>query len=69
MIHSTDPKKLNRKEGPSEDVSIPLRRGKKIIMGHRGREGPEWMSRRGNGGRSRNGGEGETGEKPRGPGE
>jgi hypothetical protein len=23
MIHSTDPKKLNKREGPHEDASIP----------------------------------------------
>jgi hypothetical protein len=26
MINPTDPMKLNKKEGPSEDASIPLRR-------------------------------------------
>jgi hypothetical protein len=41
IIYPTD-HKLNKKEGPSKDVSIPLRRGKKIIMGSRGRERPEW---------------------------
>ena len=30
---------LNKKEGPSEDASISLRKGNKIIMGGRGREG------------------------------
>jgi hypothetical protein len=40
------PKKLNRKEGPSENASIPLRKGNKIIMEGRGsdlggREGGE----------------------------
>ena len=49
MLQSTDPKKLNKKEGPSEDASIPLRRGNKIIMGGRGREGPGWE--RGQGGK------------------
>ena len=34
--------KLNKKEGPSVDASIPLRRGNKIITGGRGREGPGW---------------------------
>ena len=42
MLHSTDPKKLNKKEGPSEDASIPLRRGNKIVMGDRGRKGTVW---------------------------
>jgi hypothetical protein len=40
MIQSTDHKELNKKKSPSEDASIPLRRGKKIIMGGREREGP-----------------------------
>jgi hypothetical protein len=30
---------LNKKEGPSEDASNPPRKGNKIIMGGRGREG------------------------------
>ena len=42
MIQLSDHMKLNRKEGPSVDASIPLRRGNKIIMGGRGREGPVW---------------------------
>ena len=33
-IHNTDSKKLDKKESP--------RRGNKIVMGDRGREGPEW---------------------------
>jgi hypothetical protein len=33
--------KFNKKEGPSEDASVPLRSGEKIIMGGRGRERPE----------------------------
>ena len=50
------------------DTPIPLRRGNKIIMGGRRREGPGW-ERGGIGevGRSIRYG-GETGEKPRGPG-
>jgi hypothetical protein len=32
--------KLTKKEGPSVDASISLRRGKKIITGGREREGP-----------------------------
>ena len=35
--------KPNKKGGPSVDASIPLRRGNKIIMGGRGREGPGWQ--------------------------
>ena len=31
-------KKLNKKKGPSEDPSIPLRRGNKIIIEGRGRD-------------------------------
>jgi hypothetical protein len=38
MLQLTDYKKLNKKEGPSEDASNPLRRRNKIIMGERGRE-------------------------------
>jgi hypothetical protein len=34
VIHSREPKKLKKKEGPSEDVSVPLRRGNN--MGARG---------------------------------
>jgi hypothetical protein len=30
--------KINKKEGPSEDVLIPLRKGNKIIKGARGRK-------------------------------
>jgi hypothetical protein len=32
--------KLNKREGQSLDASIPLTRGKKIIMGDRKQEGP-----------------------------
>ena len=39
-IQPTYCKKFNNKEGPSEDASIPLRRGNKIITGGRGRVGP-----------------------------
>jgi hypothetical protein len=35
MIYPTNPKKLNKKEGLSEDVSSPLRRENKIVMRHR----------------------------------
>jgi hypothetical protein len=38
-IKHIDYKKFNKKEGPSNDASIPLRRVKKIITGGRGREG------------------------------
>jgi hypothetical protein len=40
MIQFTDHMKLNKKEGPSIDTSIPLRKGDKIITRGRGREGP-----------------------------
>ena len=55
--------KLNKKEGLSVEVSTPLRRGNKIIMGGRRRERPGWERGREKGGRIRYG---ETGEKPRG---
>ena len=42
MIQSTDHKELNKKKSPSEDASIPLRRGKKIIMGGRGKDRLGW---------------------------
>jgi hypothetical protein len=37
-IHDTThrPYEVNKKESPSEDVSIPLRKGNKIIIGGRG---------------------------------
>jgi hypothetical protein len=35
--HGTDHIKFNKKEGPSEDALIPLRRRNKIIMGGRGK--------------------------------
>ena len=44
-IQPIDHKTYNKQKGPSEDVSILLRRGKKIITGGRGREGPEWEKR------------------------
>ena len=66
-IKHIDYKKFNKKEGPSNDASIPLRRGNKIIMGGRGRERPG----RERGGERRRGeasAVGEDGEKNRGPG-
>jgi hypothetical protein len=42
MVYPTDPKKLDKKEGPSEDASIPLRRRNKITMGGRGKERTRW---------------------------
>ena len=38
--------KLNKKEDPSVDASIPLRRGNKIIIGARRGERPGWERRR-----------------------
>jgi hypothetical protein len=32
MLHSTDPKILNKKEGPSENALISLRKGNKIVI-------------------------------------
>jgi hypothetical protein len=64
MTELTDPMKFNKKEGPSEGASIPLRRGNKIIwetwggrdLGRGGKRGQDQVW-------------GESGEKPRGPGE
>jgi hypothetical protein len=39
-IQFTEDMKFSKKEGQSEDVSIPHRRGNKTIMGCRGREEP-----------------------------
>jgi hypothetical protein len=39
MLLSKDPRKLNKKEGPSEDAWISLRRGNKIVIRGRWREG------------------------------
>ena len=50
MLHSTDPKKLNKKEGPIEKACISLRRGNKIIIRGRWRE-ETW--RKENGGQER----------------
>ena len=43
MIQSVDTKKLNKKIGPSENASIPLRRGNKVVIGEREREVPWWV--------------------------
>jgi hypothetical protein len=47
MIQLTDSKKLNKKECPSKDASIPLRMGNKIILGGRGWEGGRERGREG----------------------
>ena len=41
MIHSMDHKTLSKKKCPSQDASIPLRRGSKIAMGSQREEGGE----------------------------
>ena len=64
-MYPTEPEKLNKKEGPSEDASIPLRRGNKIIMGGRRRENWVGEQRRKKGGKDQ---EWERQERdPRGP--
>jgi hypothetical protein len=57
MIQLTDPNKFIRKEGTSEDPSVSLRKGNKIIMGDRVRMEHLWKSGKegGNGGRIRHG--------------
>jgi hypothetical protein len=66
----TDSKKRNKQKGPSEEASIPLRIGKEIITGGRGKGGSRWERAEWGGGRKGKQdqiwGE-ETGEKPRGP--
>jgi hypothetical protein len=42
MLQSTDPQKLNKKEGTSKDARISLRRGNKIIIRGRWRERTWW---------------------------
>ena len=42
MMFLRDTKKLNKKEGPSEDAQMPLRKRNRIVMGGRGSEGPGW---------------------------
>ena len=49
MIQLTDHMKFKKKEDQSVDASVLLRRGNKIIMGGRGREGTG--RERGGGGR------------------
>ena len=43
MTQYTDHLKFDKKEGPSEDDSILLRKGNKIINGGRGKEGSRLM--------------------------
>ena len=68
MIQLKDHMKFNKKKGPSEDTSIPLRRGKKIIMRDKVKEAPGWEME-GKWKRGRGSGMGDMGEKPRGPAE
>ena len=43
MLHSTDPKELNNKEGPREDARLSLRRENKIVViGGRWEERTGW---------------------------
>lgn len=49
MIYPKDPKKFNKKEGLSKDISIELRRGNKIIIESRGRQGGRKQRRLGSG--------------------
>ena len=42
LVHLTDHIKFNKKESQSMDASVLLRKGTKIIMRCRGREGPGW---------------------------
>lgn len=51
MIYPTNFTKLKMEEGQSEDASIPLTRGNKIIMRSRRREGLAEEARRGGGGK------------------
>lgn len=41
MIHPTDPKKSKKKEGSSQDVYIPIKKKKKMLMGERRSVEPE----------------------------
>ena len=68
MIQLTDHMNFNKKEGPSEDTLIPLRRGNKTVPGDRE---SEESRREGGEGKEKAAGSGlgKTGEKPRGPGE
>jgi hypothetical protein len=47
ILHSTDPKKQNKKEGLSENAWISLRRGNKIVIRGKWMEGTgkEWRWR------------------------
>jgi hypothetical protein len=61
--------KFNKKKCLSMEASIPFRKGNKIIMGLRGREGPGWERGGGGGKLGQNQVWKETGEKSRGLGE
>ena len=47
MLHSTDPRRLERKEGTSKDAQVSLGRGNKIVLRGRWREGTGWKRRLG----------------------
>jgi hypothetical protein len=49
MTQLRDHKKLNKKIDKSIDASVLLKRGHKIIMGGRGKEGPSTEGGRGGG--------------------
>ena len=43
MLHSTDRKKVNKKEGTNKDAKISLiRRGNKVAISSKWREATEW---------------------------
>jgi hypothetical protein len=43
MLHSIDPKKLNKKEGPRKDAPITLKEENKIDTGGKSRDVPGWQ--------------------------
>jgi hypothetical protein len=50
IIYPLDPQKLNKKEGPSEEASIPLRRRKEIIIASKAMERPGGKGKEGKSG-------------------
>jgi hypothetical protein len=46
MLDSTDPKKLNKKKGPSEETSISSRRENKIVIRDKWKEGTGGMGKK-----------------------
>jgi hypothetical protein len=57
MTQPTDPRKFNKKEGASEEGSIPLRRGTKSSWEAEGGRDLDEKGERGKGGRIRDGGD------------